>query len=663
VGQTNRAEVAGPLTAMFNRQRKARARSAPLTPVSSMQTFWGLMRAYWFSDRWREAWTLTLIIGALTAAGSKAAVWIAEASGELVNAIAYFHDPRNPSPGTLLMTSAITLVALVIMKDIAFVGVRHLFSTTLHRKWRHWLNERFNLALLDANHTHYHVQHEGREGGKLKEAPDNIEQRVQDSMKDFAGGAIGLSMGIFGVCTSLYFVGMKLVETSTVVEGLTFLGIYGSAILAFVAVGIYVPVNTWIAVKLGGLLQRLTIAIQQAEGSYRGELTVLLRRSFQVAASRGEAVQRKMHDELYEDIDKTWGKLNIVHSGYMSFELIYNFLAARIVAYGPGLIPYMSGSIGLKSYITGSELVSSLIAQCSWFINVMPAIATLRANARRVTGLALAIEQVQRPRDFYQQTGKSDFRYSSQNSAFGLTIRQLELFHEGDAAKPFIKATDLRFHRGEWTCLMGPSGSGKTSLMKAANGLWPHGTGDIVLPEGTRSFYATQDVKLPRLSLKRLICLPDTDELHTDVRVASALHKAGLGEFIEFLNSKHRDGKAWEDVLSGGQKQKLVLARILLQTPELLFLDEATSALDPESKIAFHAAIKEASPHTTILSVMHEPQPPRAADGKEFYDSIVQFGDGVAIKMPLSKRGGRDLKVVAEKRKRAEAAGAGNFSI
>ena len=95
-----------------------------------------------------------------------------------------------------------------------------------------------------------------------------------------------------------------------------------------------------------------------------------------------------MHDRLYRDIDGTWSKLNWVHSGYMSFELIYNFLAARIVAYGPGLLPYVTSSINLKGYMTGAELVNSLISQCSWFIHVMPAIATLRANARRVTDLA-----------------------------------------------------------------------------------------------------------------------------------------------------------------------------------------------------------------------------------------------------------------------------------
>jgi ABC-type uncharacterized transport system fused permease/ATPase subunit len=63
-----------------------------------MQTFWGLMRAYWFSERWKEAWLLTSVVILLTAAGSKASVWIAEASGELVNAIAYLQDPRNPAP-------------------------------------------------------------------------------------------------------------------------------------------------------------------------------------------------------------------------------------------------------------------------------------------------------------------------------------------------------------------------------------------------------------------------------------------------------------------------------------------------------------------------------------------------------------------------------------
>ena len=107
-----------------------------------------------------------------------------------------------------------------MLKDAGITGVRHLFSTTLHRKWRRWLNSRFNAALLDANHTHYPRPARSRapDGSPLP-PPDNVDQRVQESIKGMTGGAIGLAMGVMGVATSLYFVGQKLLETSTVVDG------------------------------------------------------------------------------------------------------------------------------------------------------------------------------------------------------------------------------------------------------------------------------------------------------------------------------------------------------------------------------------------------------------------------------------------------------------
>lgn len=598
-----------------------------------MRNFWGLMRAYWFSDRWKEAWGLTLVIALLTALSSKASVWMAEASGELVNSIAFFHDPANVTPLASLLTAAGTLFILVLLKDASFTGIRHLFSTTLHRKWRGWLDSRFNAALLDANHTHFHVQHDAGEG---RAAPDNIDQRVQDAIKGMTGGAIGLAMGVMSVATSLFFVGQKLWETSAPVRGLEFLGNYGSFVLALGAVAAYVPLNTFIAMKLGGLMERLNVRMQQAEGSYRGEMNTLLRRSFHVAASRGEGVQQAMHERHYSDIDKTWARLNTVNAGYMSFELIYNFVAARFVAYGPGLIPYMQGQINLKGYVTGAELVNSLIGQCSWFIQVMPAIATLRANSVRVIDLAEAIENVQQPQQHYGRTGQAEFRFASQHAVFGLALRNLELMHRGSDVQPFLTVSSLRFRRGEWSFVRGESGCGKTSLVKAINGLWPYGRGDIVFPEDVSAFYATQDVKLPQVTLKQLVCLPGSAEGHSEAKVAVALHKAGLGDFIEHLDSEMHDCRIWEQVFSGGQKQKLVAARILLHQPGLLFLDEATGALDHEAKIAFHRAIKDNCPGVTVISVMHDPVPPRAADGSEFYDSIVSIAGGTATKQAIA---------------------------
>ncbi len=605
-----------------------------------MERFWGLMRAYWVSERWQQAWSLTAIIILLTALSAMASVWFAEASGRLMSAIAFLHSPENPTTARALLASAATLVGIVVLKDVGFISVRHYFSTTLHRRWRAWLDLQFNDALLDRNHTHFHLQY-----GTALAAPgraamiDNADQRVQELIKGMAGGAIGLAMGVAGVILSLLFVGRKILETSAQVRGLEFLGGYGSACLAVAAVLVYVPVATFVATRLGAILQRLDNRMQRAEGSYRSELNTLLHRSFHIAAARGEEIQKKIHRRRYLDIDQTWASLNWVTASYMGFELIYSFFGSRIVAYAPGLLPYLDGEISLQAYITGAELANALINDCSWFIHVMPNIATLRADARRVSDLAKAIDAVQRPRDFYARTGHAELRYEQQEPHLGLSVRNLQLMHPGEE-KPFVTTGSLNFRPGEWTLLVGESGSGKSSLLKAMNGLWPHGRGCVIAPENARSLFAAQDVRLQPVALKELVCMPDPAERHPDAEVAAALRKAGLAEFAGDLANFGHDGQSWDQLLSGGQKQKVVLARILLLRPNLMFLDEPTSALDQEATVSFHQEIRDACPDATVISVMHDATPPRSKAGDGFYDSVLTISDGCATKATLPETGG-----------------------
>ena len=135
--------------------------------------------------------------------------------------------------------------------------------------------------------------------------PDNIDQRVRESIEGTTGGAIGLAMGIAGVILSLGFVGSKLIATSSPVRGFRFLGTYGTACLTFLAIAIYVPLNIYIAAKLGGILQHLSVRMQWAEGSYRTELNVLMHRSLHVALLKGEKAQKRINTRRYGDIDKT----------------------------------------------------------------------------------------------------------------------------------------------------------------------------------------------------------------------------------------------------------------------------------------------------------------------------------------------------------------------
>ncbi|MBV2143007.1 ABC transporter ATP-binding protein/permease [Falsochrobactrum sp. TDYN1] len=599
--------------------------------MSSMTSFWGLMRAYWVSERWKEAWGLTLAIFLFTAIISKTTVWVAEASGHLMNSIVNVKSAPVQDPLMMIVANAGILIVLMLAKDVCLVGFRHLLSTTLHRKWRKWLNDSFSDALLDRNHTHFHLQQ-----GKGGDLPDNVDQRLQESIKGMTGGAIGLVMGIVGVLLSAFFVGQKLIEISTEVTGLEFLGSYGGAILALAAIIIYVPLGTLIAIKIGRRLERLNLGMQKAEGSYRGEWTTLLRRSFQISASEGENVQRTVNKRLYRDVDGTWNSLNRFDAAYLAFSQAYGFMSNRIIAYIPGLLPYMSGAVSFRNYVTGAELVAAMINDCSWFIQVMPAIANLRANASRVTELARAIDNVQEPAEFYARTGVNRFTFTRQHPRFGLSVRNLTLMHGAESETPFLRSGVISIRRGDWVYMRGPSGSGKTSFIKALNGLWPYGTGDIIYPQKATSIYAPQEAKFPSVSLKQLVCLPGDEADFDDLAVAAVLHEADLGEFIGRMKNADADGSPWDMVLSGGQKQKAMLARILLHKPSIIFLDEATGALDPASKARFHTALKGHCPDAIVISIMHEEKLPTLENGSNVYSHVLEIINGYASLRPVS---------------------------
>jgi len=595
-----------------------------------MTSFRGLMCAYWISERWKEAWALTAAIFLITALISKTTVWVAEASGHLMNSIVNVSSAPVPNPLMAIIANAGILIVLMLAKDVLFTGSRHFLSTTLHRKWRKWLNDRFSDALLDRKHTHFHLQQ-----GKGEDLTDNIDQRLQESIKGMTGGAIGLVMGLAGVFLSGFFVGQKLIEISTEVRGLEFLGSYAGAALAFAAIAIYVPLGMLIAIKIGRRLERLNHGMLKAEGSFRGEWTTLLRRSFQISASQGEAVQRSVNDRLYGDVDSTWNRLNLFDATYLAFSSAYGFLTNRIVAYIPGLLPYMNGAVSFRNYVTGAELIAAMISNCSWFIQVMPDIANLRANANRVAGLAQAIENAREPAAFYARSGTNSFAFARQHPRFGLTVRDLTLLQGPDDAAPFLRSGIINMRGGDWVYLRGPSGSGKTSFLKALNGLWSYGTGDIVYPQGATTLYAPQEAKFPSVSLKQLVCLPDDAATFSDLAVAAVLHEADLGEFIERMNDEDAGGSPWDTVLSGGQKQKVVLARILLHRPSIIFLDEATGALDPAAKRKFHTALKARCANAIVISIMHEEKLPTFENGEHVYSHLLEARDGYLSMQPL----------------------------
>lgn len=632
------------------------------TPVTRMKGFWGLLCSYWVSERWVEAWTLTIAVFALTTLLSKSSVWAAMASADFLSAIVRFHAPAEGVDPVVVLLTATAAFGAIHLGRIAGIGVRHFMSTTLHRKARGWTQGRFSAALLSRNHIAMSLMsNRDANPGSAGKMPDNVDQRIDQCTESVFAGMIGLAMGIWGSVTSIYFISVAIISRSVEVafldrwfaeagaffgrlfgpavgEALTFTpGDYGSALLVAALIVIYVPLGTFGAWLLGRVLERQTLERQARDGTWRGELNDMLGRSSQLAISSGERVQARTNSRLYGAIDRVWHRMNITNAGFLVFTDGYNFLSRRLVSYMPALPAYLSGAMTFRTYTATAELAAELINDCSWFIQVMPAIATLKANARRLNEVAAAIDLAEDQEVFYGRTGVHAFRRLTQEPALGLTLRHLALHHRGHEAEPFLQVPHLRLRAGEWSYVRGRNGCGKSSLLKAIAGLWPYGTGDIVLPQGARLFFAGQDPDLPpRLTLKELVTYPHFGEAFGDIKVAAALSDVGLGAFIADMDEELHHGKPWNSVFSGGQRQRLVLARILLQQPDILLLDEACSALDPGAVLEFHRLIKERCPQAIVVSIMHEPEPPVSPSGRPFYDSLIYIEDGQADRVGLT---------------------------
>ncbi|MCC1493163.1 metal ABC transporter ATP-binding protein [Cognatishimia sp. F0-27] len=175
-------------------------------------------------------------------------------------------------------------------------------------------------------------------------------------------------------------------------------------------------------------------------------------------------------------------------------------------------------------------------------------------------------------------------------AAEGLTVRY--------GAQTVLNDVDLSVEPGEIVTIVGPNGSGKTSLFKAIIGAVPPTSGRIRRKPGLRIGYVPQklhiDPTLP-ITVERFMRL--TQKVSRKA-IKSALETAGVPDLLDRQMS----------ALSGGQFQRVLLARALSTDPEILLLDEATQGLDQPGSASFYRQIEDVRKATgcAVLMISHE---------------------------------------------------------
>ncbi len=178
-----------------------------------------------------------------------------------------------------------------------------------------------------------------------------------------------------------------------------------------------------------------------------------------------------------------------------------------------------------------------------------------------------------------------------------------------------LKDISLKLEKGRIYAIAGPSGSGKSTLVKLILGLWKLQVGTISygLTHPSGLGYLPQSIQLNPGSIAANVCYPD---LEYDLpRLKDALLRVDLYTFIESLPQSWQTEVGEGLTLSGGQAQRIQMARLIYHRFPLVIIDEGTSALDPETEATVFKSLREmAGAGTTLVLVAHRMAALKIAD-------------------------------------------------
>ena len=166
-----------------------------------------------------------------------------------------------------------------------------------------------------------------------------------------------------------------------------------------------------------------------------------------------------------------------------------------------------------------------------------------------------------------------------------------------------LQGATLRAVPGQHTLVQGPSGSGKSTLFRALAGIWPWAQGRVALP--ARTMFIPQRPYFPDGALRDALAYPEPASAYTDEQLTTALQDALLPDLAARLDDRDN----WTQKLSGGEQQRLAIARVLLKAPAWVLADEATSALDVPAEETLYARLKAMTEQAggALLSIAHRP--------------------------------------------------------
>lgn len=446
--------------------------------------------------------------------------------------------------------------------NIAVQVLKFYVTQLLQLRWRTWMTRSY-LSRWMADRTFYHLEL-ARYAGKDGTTPDNPDQRIQEDMQIFTSATMTLSMGLLNaVVTLMSFIGLLWALSgnfSFSFNGTTY-QIVGA--MVWVALG-YSILGTVITHFIGRPLIGLNFRQQRFEADFRHHLVRVREYSEAIALDKGEKVERGQLDLRFGDVLRNYLQLIKQQKNLVTFTSFFG-QAAVIFPFIVAAQQYFGGAFQLGHLVQIGSAFGKVQESLSWFVDNYDSVAVWRATTDRLTSFDDSMQAHAARQDDLQRTPADALR------ADDLAVALPD-------GTPLLAGAALAVKAGDSVLLQGPSGSGKSTLFRSFAGIWPFSKGRLQVPDDVA--FMPQRPYVPDGKLRDALTYPNPAADFSDEQLRQALADALLPELANRLD----DSDAWSQKLSGGEQQRLAIARVLLKKPAWLFADEITSALDAQAE-------------------------------------------------------------------------------
>jgi putative ATP-binding cassette transporter len=570
------------------------SRAAPLARWSALRHFLAQVRTlslpYFRSE---ERWKARAMLAAIVAL-NLGAVYLLVQINEWNR---LFFDALQNKDAAAFWTQLARFAVLAFVY-ITVAIYRFYLTQLLELRWRAWMTAQYAARWL-SDHAFYRIElarftrADTDRPDDPAAQPDNPDQRIQEDINLFTTQTVGLSMGLLNASvTLLSFVGIlwslsgpfafTLGGTSWTIPGF----------MVWMAL-LYALAGSWLAHRIGRPLIGLNFRQQRYEADFRHHLVRVREYSEAIALDRGEAAERRQIAARFAPVLSNMLELLRAQKRLTGFTVGFG-QAAVVFPFLVAAPRFFSGAIQLGELMQISSAFGQVQDALSWFVNNYDALASWRATTERLSGFEAKISEPKPNKASVTRCDDAPKTEAPTATDLGVDLPD---------GTPLLAAPALSVGPQQPVLVSGPSGAGKSTLFRAFAGIWPYARGTVCLPED--SMFIPQRPYFPNGSLRAALAYPELPERYREEELRQALVDARLPELVHRLD----DADAWSQKLSGGEQQRLAIARVLLKRPRWVFADEATAALDAEAETALYARLAERTAERggALVSIAHRP--------------------------------------------------------